>query len=82
MNSILHYFKNIKFNPKVNKTIANESKKKYTNNKQKQKLNYIKVRHFTTFIMPPEKIPPNYSLVTIASIALISGLYFNFKKYK
>jgi len=51
INSTLQYFKNIKFNPLVNKTVVNEGKKKYTINKIKnyQQINYQKMstRHIS-----------------------------------
>lgn len=55
MNRTLQYFKNIKFNPLVNKTIANEGKKKMaiiaTKNRTKNH-QYLLVRKYTTKTRP------------------------------
>ena len=85
MNRNLHYLKNIKLNPIVNKTIANESKKKYTihTNKQKQKMYHTIVRNFSSYnYLPPNMDipPPNYHLFVISVIALIGGLYYKLDK--
>ena len=56
MNRVLHYFKNIKFNALVNKTIANQGKKKYAvniiKNHKKNYQQHISVRKFTTKTRP------------------------------
>lgn len=52
MNRTLQYFKNIKFNNFVNKTISNEGKKKITivdnNNRAKKLYQRLHVRKYTT----------------------------------
>ena len=85
MNRNLHYFKNIKLNPFANKTIANEGKKKYTNNKPKKTIYHITVRKFSSYhYLPPNMNipPPNYNLSAMSAIALIGGLYYKFKQNK
>lgn len=87
MNRTLNYFKNIKFNPLVNKTIAAEGKKKMTiiSNKNRTKnYQYLLVRKYTTKTRPlsfntgqPE--PPNDPLWIIAA-AIGCGSYFVIKK--
>ena len=84
MNRTLRYFKNIKFNPLVIKTLSNEGKKKFNliNVKNYQ---HITIRKFGTktryhssntrdFNQPPE--PPSWMFAT----AFILGIYFSFQK--
>lgn len=56
MNRTLQYFKNIKFNPLVTKTIANQGKKKMTivanKNRTKNYHHYLIVRKYTTKTRP------------------------------
>ena len=85
INRNLYYFKNIKLNPFVNKTIANESKKKYTNYKQKQTIYHTTIRHFSSYnYLPPNMNipPPDYHLCIMSAIALIGGLYYKFNQNK
>ncbi len=84
MNRTLRYFKNIKFNPLVIKTLSNEGKKKFNliNVKNYQ---HITIRKFGTkttsnsfntrdFNQPPE--PPSWMF----AVAIIYGIYFSFQK--
>jgi hypothetical protein len=91
MNRTLHYFKNIKFNPLVNKTLANECKKKnniINNENLTKKYQYMTIRKFGTktrplsfntgpFNKPPE---PPFDGRWIIAAAIVCGSYFNLKK--
>jgi len=68
MNRVLHYFKNIKFNHLVNKTTANQCKKKY--------YHHISVRKFskTTGMFNDRNSPNNDNWRII--YATILGIYF------
>lgn len=90
MNRTLQYFKNIKFNPLVNKTIAAEGKKKnviIANKNRTKNHQYLLVRKYTTKTRPlsfntgpfnqPE--PPNDPFWIIIAAAGC-GSYFAIKK--
>jgi hypothetical protein len=92
MNRTLQYFKNIKFNPSVNKTIVNEGKKKMTiiaNKTLTKKLyQHFAIRTHTTksrplsfnngpFNQPPE---PPFDNRWIIAATMICGTYFTIKK--
>ena len=72
MNRILNYFKNIKFNTLVNKTIANKGKKKMVintvENYKKCHCHYhLIVRNYTTKHNPTNP-PDDYYWIVIAAI--------------
>jgi hypothetical protein len=84
MYRTLQYFKNIKFNPLVIKTLANEGKKK-SNLINIKNYQHTIIRKFGTkttsnsfntrdFNQPPE--PPSWMF----AVAVISGIYFSFQK--
>jgi hypothetical protein len=91
MNLTLQYFKNIKFNPLLNKSLVNQGKKKYaiTNIKNRTKnYQHMTIRKFGTktrplsfntgpFNKPPE---PPFDGRWIIAAAIICGGYFNLKK--
>lgn len=90
MNRTLQYFKNIKLNSSVNKTIANYGKKKITINNPRKNHHLLIKRQISTksrplsfntktFNQPPQ--PPFDNLWIIAA-ALICGTYFNFTNKK
>ena len=78
MNRTLQYLKNIKFNPLVNRTIAEQCKKKYNVKKSKQRIQHIIVRKYTTYSnnnnnnnnknsLPPNPNDPFWIVVIMAS---------------
>ena len=80
MNRVLHYFKNIKFNPLVNKTIANQGKKKYAvniiKNHKKNYYQHISVRKFSkTTGRFTDRKPPNNDNWRIIYATML-GIYF------
>jgi hypothetical protein len=70
MNRTLHYFKKIKFNPSVNRNIANNNKKMFAIKKQQ---NYSKIinRYFTTNNKKPNTNPdrkPDFEPIIVGII--------------
>ena len=89
MNRTLQYFKNIRFNPLVNKTIANDANKKYNlNNVKNRTKNYqqITIRKFGTRPLSfgtgrhsdPPKPPSDNRWIIMATI--ICGTGFTLQK--
>ncbi len=81
MNRVLYYFKNIKFNPSLNRNIANTNKKMFAIKKQ----NYSRtiMRQFTTNNKPEPKPPkPDYEpLIVGILISLALGQCVKFYDY-
>jgi hypothetical protein len=85
MNRTLQYFKNIRFNSLVNKTIANDAKKKYNINNVKnrtKKYQQITIRNFTTgrSAFGNETPEPPFDNRLILAAAIVCGTAFTFKK--
>jgi hypothetical protein len=74
MNRTLQYLKNIKYNPKVNSKIANQSKRKntfiYFNSRQK---NLNKRNYSTTSFGPKDQPPKDTFWIIVASIICGGG---------
>lgn len=90
INRTLQYFKNIKFNSFINKTLANQGKKKMMiiniKNKQKNIHQYSQIRKMSSrtfsFNSRPfnENPKPPFDGRWIAIAAFMCGTYFTFKK--
>jgi hypothetical protein len=67
MNRVLHYFKNNKFNPLINRYIFEKGKKKYSGNNSTLRTT---VRKFSTYNKqnpPPSPEKPLWFIVVVAS---------------
>lgn len=91
MNRTLQYFKNIKFNPLVNRTIANQGKKNMAvniiKNRTKNYPQYLSIRKYSTKTRPlsfntgpfNDSKPPNNNHWIIAA-SIICGTAFTVQK--
>ena len=78
MNRVLHYFKNIKLNPLVNKTNFEKGKKKYSGKNATIRKN---VRQFSTYNKqtPPPPDDPFWLIVITASGCELLNIIMNNK---
>ena len=79
MNRVLHYFKNIKLNPLVNKTNFEKGKKKYSGKNATIRKN---VRQFSTYnkqTPPPPPGDPLWFIVIVASSCELLNIIKNNK---
>jgi hypothetical protein len=92
MNRTLQYLKNIRFNPIINKTAAQQSKQKYAVNKSKQRISqgikHVIIRKYTTssnnkFPLPPDPNDPFWILIIMAStggiLNILKDIYYEKK---
>jgi hypothetical protein len=78
MNRVLHYFKNIKLNPLVNKTNFEKGKKKYSGKNAGPKTT---IRQFSTYNKqtPPPPGDPLWFIVIVASSCELLNIIKNNK---
>ena len=86
MNRTLQYLKNIRFNPIINKTAAQQSKQKYIVNESKKLHQQIIVRKYTTYSnnnntpLPPNPNDSFWIMVMMASsCGMLNIMRENFK---
>jgi hypothetical protein len=87
MNRPLQYLKNIRFNPIINKTAAQQSKKKYMVNNSNKRIQQVIVRKYTTYSnrnpLPPNQNDPFWVVIILASSFglsnIIKSIYYDKK---
>jgi hypothetical protein len=87
MNRPLQYLKNIKFNPLINKTAAQQSKEKYMVNNSNKRIQQVIVRKYTTYSnrnpLPPNPNDPFWVVIILASgfglSTIIKSIYYDKK---
>lgn len=79
MNRPLQYLKNIKFNPLINKTAAQQSKEKYMVNNSNKRIQQVIVRKYRTYSnrnpLPPNPNDPFWIGIILASSFGLSTIF-------